>query len=89
MTNALRVGANIADTIGQNLQASGIPGGMALAGATRTLSKGADKLDRVRDRAAEKVENTRERLNLEKSNLRKKIERKNDDLRNEVSNVFV
>jgi uncharacterized protein YoxC len=89
VTDALRVGANITNSVAQNLAGTGIPGTQALATASGALSKGANKLDRLRDDASRKIENSRDKIILEKDNLRKKIDRKNEDLRNEVSNVFV
>jgi hypothetical protein len=85
VTNGLRAGSNIANAVAQNLNALGIPGANLASGATRQLARGADQLDRKRDKLANQIENARNSADLEKSNLRKRILNQNEKARNEFS----
>jgi hypothetical protein len=88
ITDGLRIGANIGSAVADQLAMTGLPGSQALASGAKMLSKGANKLDKVRDRAAQKIEDTRDRAILEKDNLRKKIDRKNQKMKEGASELF-
>ena len=68
---------------------TGIPGSQALASGAKALSKGANKLDKIRDRTAQKIEDVRDRAVMEKDNLRKKIDRENQKMKEGASELFV
>jgi hypothetical protein len=84
ITDALRVGSNIANAVATNLAMVGVPGAGLAMGATKALSSGADKLDSKRDKFAKQIENVRQNSILEKNNLRKKVSAENEKLQSQV-----
>jgi|LakMenE01Jun11ns_1017448.scaffolds.fasta_scaffold9468598_2 cell division septum initiation protein DivIVA len=94
VTDALRVGANVGNTIVSNLNRAGLAdvpmiGTVSKLAETGTnaLSKGANKLDAKRDQMARQIENTRANAQIEKDNLRKKIEAQKDSAQEKLSFV--
>jgi hypothetical protein len=55
VTDALRVGSNIANAVATNLAMVGVPGAGVAMGATKALASGADKLDNRRDKLANQI----------------------------------
>ncbi len=85
VTDALRAGANIGNSIVTNLNRAGLADVPLIGTAsklpetgTSALSKGANKLDAKRDQMARQIENTRANAQIEKDNIRKKIEAQKD-----------
>ena len=85
VTDALRVGSNIANAVAGNLAMVGVPGAGLAMGATKALSKGAEQLDRKRDNIANRIEDARQSAQLEKQNLRKRLDEQKQNLDNKVS----
>ena len=84
VTDALRIGSNIANAVATNLAMAGVPGAGVAMGATKALASGADKLDNRRDKLANQIENARQNSILEKNNLRKRISAENENLQKQV-----
>lgn len=89
VTNVLRAGSNIANAIGSNLDNLGVPGGNLAHSATKSLARGAEILDKKRDKLANKIEAARNSALLEKDNLRKQLDAKKDELQNNIHSNFV
>ena len=92
VTDALRMGANVGNTIVSNLNRAGLADVPLIGTASRlaetgtnALSKGATKLDQKRDQMAKQIENTRANAQIEKNNLRKKIEAQKDNAQEKLS----
>ncbi len=92
VTDALRVGANVGNSIVTNLNRAGLAdvpmiGTVSKLAETGTnaLSRGANKLDAKRDQLARQIENTRANAQIEKNNLRKKIEAQKDNAQEKLS----
>lgn len=86
VTNALRAGSNIANSIAGVADNLGVPGASLAHAATRQLANGAQIIDQKRDSIANKIESARQTAQLEKQNLRKKIDEQQNNLRDQVSN---
>ncbi len=86
VTDALRSGSNIANAVATNMAMVGVPGAGVAMGATKALSRGADKLDKKRDNVANRIEEARQSAQLEKQNLRKRVEQQKQNLDDRVSN---
>ena len=84
VTDALRVGSNIANAVATNLAMAGVPGAGVAMGATKALASSADKLDNKRDKLANQIEYARQNSILEKNNLRKRISAENENLQKQV-----
>jgi len=84
ITDALRVGSNIANAVASNLAMVGVPGAGVAMGATKALAKGAEKLDNKRDQVAKQIENAKQNALLEKNNLRKKVSAQNEELQKQA-----
>ena len=94
ITDALRIGANIGNSIVSNLNRAGLAdvpmiGTVSKLAETGTsaLAKGANKLDAKRDQLAKQIENTRANAQIEKDNLRKKKEAQKDNAQEKLSFV--
>ena len=94
VTDALRVGANIGNSIVTNLNRAGLADVPLIGTASRlaetgtnALSRGATKLDQKRDQMAKQIENTRANAQIEKDNLRKKIEAQKDSAQEKLNFV--
>ena len=94
VTDALRIGANVGNSIVSNLSRAGLAdvpmiGTVSKLAETGTnaLSRGATKLDQKRDQMAKQIENTRANAQIEKNNLRKKIEAQKDNAEEKLSFV--
>ena len=92
VTDALRIGANIGNSIVTNLNRAGLADVPLIGTAsklaetgTSALSRGASKLDAKRDQLARQIENTRANAQIEKDNLRKKIEAQKDNAQEKLS----
>jgi hypothetical protein len=92
VTDALRIGANIGNSIVTNLNRAGLAdvpmiGTVSKLAETGTsaLSRGANKLDAKRDQLARQIENTRANAQIEKDNMRKKIEAQKDNAQEKLS----
>lgn len=85
ITNALRSGSNIANSVASNLAMVGLPGAGLAHSATNALAKGANQLDRKRDNIANRIEEARQTAQIEKNNLRKRIDEQKQNLDSQVS----
>jgi len=92
VTDALRIGANIGNSIVTNLNRAGLADVPLIGTASRlaetgtnALSRGATKLDQKRDQLANKIENTRATALIEKDNLRKRIDSEKNNAQEQLS----
>ena len=85
ITNTLRAGSSIANAVAEEANRLGVPGASLASGATRQLARGADILDKKRDKGAKYIENIQRKALIEKSNARKRLENQMNDTQNSVS----
>ena len=92
VTDALRIGANIGNSIVTNLNRAGLAdvpmiGTVSKLAETGTsaLSRGANKLDAKSDQLAKQIENTRANAQIEKKNIRKRVEAERDNAQEKLS----